>query len=347
MTKRLSVLLLAALSLAGCTSVIPDPFLTASSRPEAPAIASEVAPQFAVAMLPAPAGRIKGVRQISVSNYLQQQIIYENATRSFGENLLTVEIGSPVYDSKFLRPPTARQVYKEMHDSIPGVRMVIRQGLTQNLQGIYGYATGSIGTGGSCIYGWQTVDFNKSRSPMTFMQTVDRKYHMQVRLRYCHPSIPEDRIVMMMDGLRLKPVTDDTMSMLKFANGTGSMAFAAPAEDEVQVVAQPMPAAPRKVAVSRPVVARQPAVARVAPVNLDTVVLPISRRTPMQYPVQQQMGINPNQPYAVPRAARVPLPGMQAVPAQGIDPTTTAAASPFGTTPRRATRIPLPGLSGQ
>lgn len=345
MKSRLSALLLAALSLAGCNSMMPDPFLTASSRPDAPPIASEIAPQFAVAMLPAPAGRIKSVRQITLANYAQQQIIYENNTRSFGENLITVEIGSPVHDSKFLRPPTARQIYKVMRDSIPGVKMVIRQGLTQNLQGIYGYATGSLGNGGSCIYGWQTVNFNKSRTPMTFLQTVDRKYHMQVRLRYCDPSIPEERIVMMMDGLRLKPVTADTLAMLKFATGTGGIAFASPAEEEVKVIAQPMPEAPRKVVARR--AASTPAVARAAPVNLDAVVLPITRRTPVQYPVQQPMVVNPNQPYAVPRAARVPLPGMQQWQRQGIDPTTTAAATSFGMAPRKATVVPLPGPSGQ
>lgn len=346
MKRHLAALALAAISLAGCSSVMPDPFLTATARPDAPPIASEVAPQFAVAMLPAAAGRIKGVRQIALSNYVQQQIIYENATRTFGENHVTVEIGAPVFDNKFLRPPTARQIYKEMRDSIPGVRMVIRQGLVQNLQGIYGYATGSFGTGGSCIFGWQTVNFNKSRTPLTFMQTIDRKYHMQVRLRYCHPSIPEDRIVLMMDGLRVKPVTDDTMTMLKFANGTGSMAYAAPAEEDVPVISQPMPQpipqAPRKVVERRPAV-----VTKVAPVNLDTVALPITRRSPVQYQMQQPMPGYPNQPFAVPRAARVPLPGMQPMQQRrAIDPTTTAASG-YGMAPRKAAMIPLPSVSGQ
>ena len=346
MKRRVFVLALAALSLTGCSSMMPDPFLTASSRPEAPPIASEVAPQFAVARLPASAGRIRSVLPIAMDNYAQQQIIYENNTRSFGENLLTVEIGSPVYDAKFLRPPSAREVYKVMRDSIPGVKMAIRQGLVQNVQGIYGYATGSLPNGGSCIYGWQTVNFNQSRTPMTFLQTIDRKYHMQVRLRYCDPAIPEERIVMMMDGLRLKPVTADTLAMLKFATGTGSMAYASPAEDEVKVISQPMPEAPRKVVVTRRA-ASAPAVTRAAPVNLDTVVLPITRRTPVQYPVGQPMAVNPNQPFAVPRAARVPLPGMQPMQRQGIDPTTTAAANTYGMTPRRATMIPLPGMAGQ
>lgn len=334
MRKSLLLLIALAAPVAGCSATTPDPFLTASVRPDAPPISSEVAPEFAVALLPVTGGRIKSVRQTARKDYLQQQIVYENASESFGENGITVEIGKPSLDVSLLRSPSKRQIISEMRQAFPGVGMAIQPSAEENLQGVYGYATGKFASGGSCIYGWQMVNPNANRNPVALMAGIDRKYRMQIRMRYCHPGIPEERIKALMDGLRVKPVSSETMNMLQFASGSGQVAVAPPVAEPV--VEQPRPQKPR----SR--------TARVTDDvgDINDVVLPITRRQP--YPGSQQIMVNAANPMPVTQAARVPLPvaGPVTSPVPGnVDPTVTAA--PVSRVLPKAAAVPLPGVISQ
>lgn len=216
-------LILAALPFlaAGC-STVHDPFLeTGSIHPDAPPISTEVSPDFAAAYLPAGSGRIDSVRQTARSGFFEQAIVYSNATASAGENVLTVRVGEPSEGVTFLRAPTRRAIVAEMRQALPGVAMRISEAPGQNAQGIYGYATGPLGTSGSCLYAWQ---FAKRVSPIreTAMGRIGTgAYAAQVRLRYCHPTMPEARIAALMAGMRMKPVTRDTFDMLQYAGGSG------------------------------------------------------------------------------------------------------------------------------
>ncbi|MDX3975978.1 cellulose biosynthesis protein BcsN [Shinella sp.] len=216
-------LLLAALPFlaAGCTAV-HDPFLeTGAIRPDAPPISTEVSPEFAAAYLPSISGRIESVRQTVRGAFFEQAIVYSNATASAGENVLTVRIGTPSEDVTFLRAPTRRAILAEMRQALPGVAMTIDAAPGQNMHGIYGYATGPLGKSGSCLYAWQ---FAKRVSPVreTAMGRIGAgNYSAQVRLRFCHPTMPQERIASLMAGMRLKPVTRDTFDMLSYAGGSG------------------------------------------------------------------------------------------------------------------------------
>ncbi|WP_411037029.1 cellulose biosynthesis protein BcsN [Shinella sp. BYT-45] len=244
-------LILAALSLlgTGCTAV-HDPFLeTGAIRPDAPPISTEVSPEFAAAYLPSVSGRIESVRQTVRDNYFEQAIVYSNATASAGENVLTVRVGTPSEGAGFLRAPTRRAVLAEMRQALPGIAMTINAAAGQNAHGVYGYATGPLGASGSCLYAWQ---FAKRVSPLreTAMGRLETgSYSAQVRLRFCHPAIPEDRIASLMAGMRLKPITRDTFAMLQYAGGSGftrgqpAFAVAEPAavEESVEIVPRRMP----------------------------------------------------------------------------------------------------------
>ncbi|HEV7245954.1 MAG TPA: cellulose biosynthesis protein BcsN [Shinella sp.] len=216
-------LLLAALPFlaTGCTAV-HDPFLeTGAIRPDAPPISTEVAPEFAAAYLPSISGHIESVRQTVRGQFFEQAIVYSNATASAGENVLTVRIGTPSEGVTFLRAPTRRAILAEMRQALPGVAMTIDAAPGQNMHGIYGYATGPLGKSGSCLYAWQ---FAKRVSPVreTAMGRIGAgNYSAQVRLRFCHPTMPQERIASLMAGLRLKPVTRDTFDMLSYAGGSG------------------------------------------------------------------------------------------------------------------------------
>lgn len=269
-------LILAALPFlaAGCTAV-PDPFLeTGAIRPNAPPISTEVSPEFAAAYLPSISGRIESVRQTARDGFFEQAIVYSNATASAGENVLTVRVGTPSEGVGFLRAPTRRAVLAEMRQALPGVAMTINAAAGQNMHGVYGYATGPLGASGSCLYAWQ---FAKRVSPLreTAMGRLETgNYSAQVRLRFCHPTMPEDRIATLMAGMRLKPVTRDTFSLLQYAGGSGYMR-------------------------SQPVLARSEPV-----VLVEESVEP--RRKPKRQVVEEKRA---EEPAVIRNAVRVPLPG--------------------------------------
>ncbi|MGQ3295207.1 MAG: cellulose biosynthesis protein BcsN [Shinella sp.] len=262
--------------IAGCTAV-PDPFLeTGAIRPDAPPLSPEVSPDFAAAYLPSIAGRIESVRQTSRADFFEQKIVYTNATASAGENLLTVRVGTPSEGMVFLRAPTRSAILAEMRQALPGVAMAINAAPGQNLHGVYGYATGPLGKAGSCVYAWQ---FAKRVSPVrgsAMGRLGAGSYSAQVRLRFCHPTLPQERLAMLMDGMRLKPVTRETFDMLSYAGGSGSMR-------------------------SQPVLARaEPAVI------LDDSVEVEPRRTPKRRVVEEKRR---EEPAVIRNAVRVPLPG--------------------------------------
>lgn len=257
------------LSLAGC-STVSDPFLeTGSIRPDAPPLSSDVAPDFAAVLLPA-AGAIESVRQTVRDDDLEQTIVYANATAMAGENALTVRIGLPGKGATFRRAPTRGAILAEMRASLPGVAMTIEPAPGGNMHGVYGYATGALGASGSCLYAWQYV---KRIAPAAEATAVGQwrapAYAAQVRLRFCDPAIPRERIAALMDGLRLKPVTRETLDMLRFAAGNGSIrARAAPV-----VAAETVSVEPRRVA-KRSVVAEEPAGESAAVARAVRVPLP-------------------------------------------------------------------------
>ena len=276
------------LLLAGCTTV-DDPFLaTGSVRPDAPPLATEVAPQFAAALLPG-AGAVESVRQTLGADDLQQVIVYGNATAGAGENALTVRIGRPGAGAAFLRAPTRGAILAEMRAALPGVAMTIDATPGNNLHGVYGYATGALGASGSCLYAWQYV---KRIVPVDGATAEARwrapAYAAQLRLRFCDPAIPPDRIASLMDGLRLKPVTRETFDMLRYAAGSGG-----PLIGSVPVVTAETISTPPRRKIAR-------TVASTDTVKPDTA----AERVPLPDEIQAGRGKL--------ETARVPLPGAEA-----------------------------------
>lgn len=327
------VLCLVSAGLAGCTAMEPDPFLTASvAAPQAPTIASEVAPGYAVAMLPVTAGGIRTVRQTVRKDYLQQTIVYGNTERGFGENAITVEVGRPDLDAAYLSAPSRRQIHAEMRAALPNLPMQIRSLSGQNVQGPFGYATAAYGPTGSCLYGWQYVK-PAMGNPLAAVATGKRGYRLQVRVRFCHPTMPEERIGTLMDGLRVRPVSAETMSMLEFASGSGALAA-------VQPLAEPAVSQPAPKPVMRRVTAKAPKAETFRPEDLNSVVLPITRKQPPA----GALYVDGASPVVIPNAARVPLPASGAMPMAiptdaPIDATTTAAR------PVAAVTVPVPAVT--
>jgi hypothetical protein len=219
-SRTLAFALLA--TLASCTSVTTDPYLTTQAvTPEAPPAVTDVSADFAAAYLPTFAGAIQSVRQTVASNSLHQDIVYANQTALPGENVLTVDIGAPE-DKQFLRPPSIWQVKNEMRAALPGLAPALSPVIGSNVGGAYGYATVAV-KGGACLYAWQYVKQVMPADSIGLAKLTRRHLAASIRLRYCHPSISADRIHVLMDGVRLKAINSQTIDMLRFAAGTASV----------------------------------------------------------------------------------------------------------------------------
>lgn len=152
-----------------------------------------VSPDFAAAYLPSGSGRIDSVRQTARSGFFEQAIVYSNATASAGERA----DGARRRASEgvtFLRAPTrapslpkcARR-YRASPCASAKHRVRTRRASTAT-------RPDPLGASGSCLYAWQ---FAKRVSPLreTAMGRIRTgAYAAQVRLRYCHPTMPEARI---------------------------------------------------------------------------------------------------------------------------------------------------------
>lgn len=231
--KRVFPAIALASMLASCTSVVDDPFLrTGAIEGNWPSLATTVSPEYAAAALPGlPATT---VRQTGGKGKIEQTIVYANATDLPGENMLSITIDPSAKITRSNGAPSRSQVLAEMRSALSGVAMRISPVIADNAYGVFGYATGSIGKGGSCVYAWQ---FAKNIRPYDGGQFAASGGAAQIRLRYCSPSIAADRIVALMQGLRLNPASSQSAQMLGYAAAPGAFAPVPFLEQEARPVA--------------------------------------------------------------------------------------------------------------
>lgn len=256
MIRPLLTLLSLAL-LCGCTSV-QDPFLTASTV-NAPKVAgasastSEVAPQFALASLSGLPARTLSIRQTLTADTAVQTIVFANDTVQDGENALTIEVGL-AGDSGFRQAPGRNDVMREMKAALRGVPMKMTESMGRNAYGVYGHATGTLPSGGACVYAWQLIKDGQSEGGAPVVgNPMQRKQPVRIRLRYCDAAATPDQLAALLGDLRVKPITNQTLDTLRFAAGSSAAASFAPVVP---------------VASFAPVVAEMPAVVRPQPVEV-------------------------------------------------------------------------------
>ncbi|MFB2549456.1 cellulose biosynthesis protein BcsN [Ensifer soli] len=324
------------LALGACSSVVDDPYLkTVSITPDAPALATAVPASQALASLPLLDGRVSEVRQTLGSGHVEQVIVLPNDTDLAGENAVYVVAGRADAGNRILRAPTERELRAEMAERLPGLRMSLSTVIADNPQGGFGYATGPAGRSGSCVYAWQLVRGKGG---------IGAGYPAQVRLRFCHPTIGEDRIAGLMTSLTLRPVTDATLRALRA--GPATAAFSAPtatfgggpsltAEDERALSGGPVALKRADLAVAEPVVRRKrkpiaPAAAEPEPAETVEAASPA-------------VAAAEGEP-AIRHAVKIPMPG-EATPATGAEEaaaTPKAVAATKGNLAPKGTFVPLP-----
>lgn len=307
--KYLFPVIAAMMALSSCTTV-DDPFLqTGALKADGPSLATSAPADYALAALPGlPAA---SVRQSVRTDHIEQTILYANATDLAGENALTVTIGKG--GKGFKGAPSQAAIEAEMRTALSGVRMRVSPVISDNAYGVFGFATGPLGKGGSCLYAWQLARSITPNGGAGF----GPGYTAQIRLRYCNPSMPQDRVATLMEGLRIKPVSAQTFETLRHAGGSGAMAGAA-------------------VLVSQPVAEQvvEPSVAEVAPVrrrlrrvvNADTIAEPVDAAQK-----------------TVKNAVKVPMPGEAAALAAKEAAPVVAEQVSASKVIIKASTVPLPG----
>ena len=101
------------------------------------------------------------------SNGVLQEILLENPTSSAGQNVLVARAFGPMghdrgMERMSLDEPTTADIRREMRERFPGVNMTISETFVQNRYGPFGFATGRLRGGVSCIYAWQEIRAKKS-----------------------------------------------------------------------------------------------------------------------------------------------------------------------------------------
>lgn len=265
MTLRIMAMMALALSVSGCATGDDPTLVTGSIRPEAPALIADVAPDYAAAYLPQVAGRVEAVRQSSKPGHVFQTILYPNPGYEAGENTLWVSIAPPSSDPSYRQAPTRNEIMAEIRAALPGRAMAIAAAPGQNLQGPFGYATGPGTGGGACIFAWQIAK-DISRSDQAGFGKLARSRHAaKIRLRYCHPSMSEAALVSMMSGLRVREISDATIEMLRFAEGSGVPLRAGYASDPSPASQTVAPVKSVAESASRPVVVEEESLAPTGP----------------------------------------------------------------------------------
>lgn len=136
------------------------------------------------------------------SNGVLQEILLENPTASAGENVLVARAFGPMGDDRGMErmpldEPTTADIRREMRERFPGVAMTISETYVQNRFGPFGFATGRLRNGVSCIYAWQQIRAKKSVLFPGYRGAVTW------RLRFCDANATPRELLYLPYGLNI------------------------------------------------------------------------------------------------------------------------------------------------
>lgn len=285
MTSAMRALLLgaSAVALAGCNPTIMFDTISTGSIFAAPKQAafqhtlSEQRPvQEAMAELPFEAGKLVEVVQSRYANGLEQTLVFQGDLATRGTNSVTIAMqvpqGSDRKDASKIKfaKPSRSVIAAEMRNALPGLAMRWSNTLHSNAYGPYGYALGRASGNVRCIYGWQHLEGNK-QDKFVFWRRESGKPQLSVRLRICRANVSSERLVDLMQNLRINANPDqvrmEANTTWSAGNGAAGLGVASTGNGyvsnqrvAVEPVAEPKPVVARRV-VKRKAVAKR--VARV------------------------------------------------------------------------------------
>ncbi|ASY59831.1 cellulose biosynthesis protein BcsN [Sinorhizobium sp. CCBAU 05631] len=183
--KAVGLIVLASLSLAGCT---------AREGARVPTGATIVATENAL-VLPPPGGPdILNVVERRFGNAVEQDVNLHTSASTPGQNYLRATFFGPTgagLDQKTATYSAVRasEMMREARRAVPGVPLAQSPYFLQNNYGPFGYAFGRR-DGDACLYAWQQIRPPESqRSPLRSYGTI------QVRFRYCATDASENELL--------------------------------------------------------------------------------------------------------------------------------------------------------
>ena len=193
--------LLAVVPLGACADMTDmrtsAPFATASLPAS---LAVEVAPEQALAGLPAEAGAVVSVTERREKDRLTQTIALAGDAATQGTN--RIRVVAETHEPGRSRRPTEEAIAAELAAELPDVDMRTSAQMIAGAGGPVGLATGRSSRGETCVYAWQETRARPSRARggMFDADAVD----LSVRVRMCRQGLTEERAVALVEGLRLR-----------------------------------------------------------------------------------------------------------------------------------------------
>lgn len=277
---------LAAAPLTACADLAETsrsaPFATASVPVT---LAVEVAPDEALARLPAAAGAVVSVTERREGGRLTQEVALAGDATARGANRIRVVASD--HDGAARKRMTEERLEAELAAELPGVDMRVVPRVASAGGVALGLASGRSPAGGACVYAWQeTVATPRGgRSGGLFARDdVD----LSVRVRLCRQTMSEETLVALVEGLTLRgDVAPKGGRMASGATGVDALASAG--------YARPSPRAVEPVRIAQPMAEARPAKAVEPRPTTPAVEVPKPRE-------------------ASPRAANLPAPRIAADP---------------------------------
>ncbi len=277
--------LLAVLPLGACTDLAEmragGPFATASTPAT---LAVDVAPEQALARLPAEAGAVVSVTERREKERLTQTVALAGDATARGGN--RIRIVAADRDPAVTRRMTEERLEAELATEFPGIDMRPIGRMASAAGAPLGIASGRSSDGATCVYAWQesrAVPQGGRTGGFFAAEAVD----LSVRVRLCRQGMSEERLAALVEGLTLRgdvalrggagaPVASGVDALASAGYGrTATVATQPPrpraAEPVYAVKTRPATVAPRPASEPRPA----PVEARVgAPKFADPIPLP-------------------------------------------------------------------------
>lgn len=194
--------LLAVLPLAACADLTETRLASPLNAAAAPAsLASEIAPEQALARLPAEAGAVVSVTERREKDRLTQTVALAGDTTARGANRIRVVAAD--HDGTTLRRMTEERIAEELAEELPDVDMRVLPRMASAGGAPLGLASGRARDGGTCVYGWQETTATPRRARGGLLAAAD-DVDLSVRVRLCRTGLSEEKLIALVESLSLR-----------------------------------------------------------------------------------------------------------------------------------------------
>lgn len=251
---------LAALGLAGCSTVDPTMLATTS----APAtLGAAVPPERALASLPPEAGAVVSVvERRGPDDEVRQTVTLAGDPAARGVDRIEVTARPKAFAGAAAPRIDAETIEAEMAEAFPDVAMTVSPRVLTTPTGPVGVATGRGGDGVGCLYAWSNAETRPrsggGASLLGVTVSTTTTSNLSIRVRLCRKGFGEERLIALASGLRVaSDLAAPGLAAGSSAVGGDALASAGyGAAAPAPAIPAPTPVADRRP--SRPAVAAKP-----------------------------------------------------------------------------------------